>query len=198
MKWLRIGELAEEYGVSTQTIRNWERAGMFSKVVRTKGGHRRFMREAEGETRKTVIYARVSSNEQKNDLKRQTEELKEYCERQQLKEVEVLEDIGSGINYKKRGLKKLIKEIVEGKVGKVIIGFKDRLLRFGTEILEQLCALKDVEIVTLFERQEKSFEYRLSEDVLSILTVYSSRIYGMRSHRKRKECKATKGAVLFP
>ncbi len=134
MKWVSIGKVAKEYGVSTQTIRNWEKDGMFSEVIRTRGGHRRFAEEEISEERKTIIYARVSSNDQKQDLERQVEELEHYCKEQKLKEVEVIKDIGSGINYNKRGLKKLIRKIVAGKISRIVITFRDRLLRFGREI----------------------------------------------------------------
>lgn len=187
MKWLSIGKVAEEFGVSTQTIRNWEKEGMFPQVKKTRGGHRRFLQEEQTEEKTTIIYARVSSNEQKQDLERQTKELENYCKDNQVEKIEVIKDIGSGINYNKRGLKKLIRRIVEGSVRQVIISFKDRLLRFGIEILEQLCQMNNVEIVTVNSSQTKSFEYQLAEDVLSILTVYSSRIYGKRSHQKRQK-----------
>jgi len=194
MKWVSIGKVAEEYDVSTQTIRNWEKEGMFSEVMRTRGGHRRFAEEEISEERKTIIYARVSSNDQKQDLERQVEELEDYCKEQKLKEVEVIKDIGSGINYNKRGLKKLIRKIVAGKISRIVISFKDRLVRFGLEILEQLCELKDVEIVVVNDKneQEKSENEQLVKDVLAILVVYSSRIYGKRSHKKRKNKKSKK------
>ena len=180
------------FGVTTQTIRNWCADKMF-KVFRTKGGHRRFLLDdinevagIEKEEKETIIYSRVSSHDQKEDLQRQTEELEQYCEQQNI-EATKIEDIGSGINYKKRGLKKLIKKIVEGKVQKIIINFRDRLLRFGSELLFQLCDLLGVEIVILHDRDDKSFEQQLVEDVLTIMIVYSSKIYGKRSHKKRRK-----------
>lgn len=190
-----IGVVAELFGVTPQTIRNWEKEGIF-KVERTIGGHRRFSLEEvekvkgikeEEEEKKTIIYSRVSSYDQKEDLKRQTEEIKEYCRKNEIKKVEVVEDIGSGINYQKRGLRKLIAEIILGKVKRIILTYKDRLLRFGSEILYQICRLKNIEIVTLHQRESRKFEQELVEDVLSILTVYSAKIYGRRSHKKRKE-----------
>ncbi len=192
-KYVSIGKLAEEYSVSTQTIRNWEKSGMFKEAKRTLGNHRRFLSseiyEEKHEERKTIIYSRVSSHEQKADMKRQTEELVEYCKQENHENIEVIEDIGSGINYKKRGLIKLIGKIVLGHVKQIVISFKDRLLRFGIEILEEICKLKDVDLIILNNQDEKSFEYQLSEDVLAILTVYSSRIYGRRSHQKRAKVK---------
>ena len=134
-----------------------------------------------------MIYARVSSNDQKDDLERQTKELEQYCTDNDINDVEIIKDIGSGINYKKRGIKKLIKEIVCGKIGKIIINYKDRLVRFGNEILFQLCKLMGVEILILNEKEEKNYEKKLVEDVLAILIVYSSKIYGHRAH-KNKQC----------
>jgi predicted site-specific integrase-resolvase len=189
---MSIGKVAEEYGVSTQTIRNWEKEGMFSEVIRTRGGHRRFAKEEISEERKTVVYARVSSNDQKKDLERQIEGLENYCKGNNIKEIEIIKDIGSGINYNKRGIKKLIRMIVEGKIARIVISFKDRLLRFGLEMLEQLCELKDVEIVVVNGKSEneKKENEQFVEDVLAILIVYSSKIYGKRSHAKRKNKKA--------
>lgn len=188
---IAIGKVAELFGVTAQTIRNWEKQGIF-EVQRTLGGHRRFFLEEveklrgieREEQRVTVIYSRVSSHDQKEDLARQTEELKKYCEEQKIEDVQSIEDLGSGINYKKKGLQRLIRDVILGRVKRVVINYKDRLMRFGSEILEQVCRLKNVELVVLHEDTGKGFEARLVEDVLAILTVYSSKIYGRRSHQK--------------
>jgi predicted site-specific integrase-resolvase len=186
MSWVTIGRIAEEYGVCTQTIRNWEDEGIF-QVRRTKGGHRRFLLEDEENTAKTIIYSRVSSQDQKADLKRQTRELQNYCEKNQFRKIEVIEEIGSGMNYQKRGLRKLITMIEKGEILRVVISFKDRLMRFGSEILYQLCSLKQIEIVELHEEKQKGFEQQLVEDVITIMSVFCAKIYGRRSHRKRKK-----------
>ena len=117
---IAIGKVADSFGVTTQTIRNWCEEKRF-KVLRTKGGHRRFLSEEinedlglENEEKETIIYSRVSSHDQKEDLQRQSRELEEYCEKKNIDAIKI-EDIGSGINYKKRGLKKLIRKIVEKK-----------------------------------------------------------------------------------
>lgn len=133
-----IGVVADLYGVSTQTIRNWCRQGMF-KVIRTPGGHRRFVldeiEEAQGDSsRSTIIYSRVSSHDQKDDLKRQTQELEDYCRAEGMENIEVIEDIGSGINYRKRGLKRLLRDVIMGKVRRIVVSYQDRLVRFGHEL----------------------------------------------------------------
>lgn len=192
---ISIGQVAELFGVSRQTVRNWCSKDIL-KAVKTPGGHRRFDEDEvnklrgieESEDKKTVIYARVSSNDQKDDLARQTAKLKEYCVDNNMQDFEIIKDIGSGINYKKRGIKKLIKEIVCGKIKKIIINYADRLLRFGNDILFQLCNLMGVEVLILNDEEEKNYEKKLVEDVLAILIVYSSKIYGHRAHKK-KQCK---------
>jgi len=136
--------------------------------------------------RQPVIYSRVSSHDQKSDLKRQSEDLLEYCKKKEFGEIEIIEEIGSGMNYRKRGLRKLIAEVINGKIKRIVVNFKDRLMRFGSEILSQLCALKQVEIIEVSEATAKSFEQQLVDDVLMIMTVYSSKIYGKRSHRNRQ------------
>jgi len=190
---IAIGKVAKEFGVTTQTIRNWTKQGKF-KTTRTLGEHRRYDRnevnKIQGKTEKTkltVTYARVSSNDQKQDLERQRKELKNYCQENGMEKIEEIKEIGSGINYNKRGLKKLIEWIIEGKVERIILSYKDRLLRFGIEILEQICQLKEVKIIVVNNQKIRSFEEELATDVLTILTVFCSKIYGKRSHEKRKK-----------
>ena len=189
MSWVSIGKIAELYGVTCQTIRNWAEEGMF-KMKRTRGGHRRFYWEEiageEDEEKETVIYSRVSSHDQSSDLKRQTRKLKKFCDEQQLENVEVIEEIGSGMNYRKKGLRKLIAKVIQGKVRRIVVNFKDRLMRFGFEIFNQLCEWRGVEIVEVGETPSKSFEEQLVEDVIMIMTVYCSKIYGKRSHKNRE------------
>lgn len=196
---ISIGQVAKLFGVTTQTIRNWSREGKLSEQ-RTLGGHRRFEKvEVEKilgisneQSKKTIIYSRVSSHEQKQDLKRQTEELEKHSKENQWIDIEVIEDIGSGINYNKKGLRKLINLVLSGEVARIVVSYKDRLVRFGSELLEQLCKNKGVEIVVLHEREKEDFQTQLVEDVLAILVVFCSKIYGRRSHEKRRKQKNEK------
>ena len=190
---IAIGKVAKLFGVTTQTIRNWSKQGIL-KEYRTIGGHRRYdldevnsLRGENKEKKKTVVYTRVSSYDQKEDLERQTQEVEEYCKQEEIEQVEVIKDIGSGLNYNKRGLKKLIHEVIVGNVARIVVSFQDRLLRFGSEILFQICELMNVEVVILNEKQKMSFQEKLVEDVLAIMTVFCSKIYGQRSHEKRKK-----------
>ena len=155
--YLTIGQSAKLIGVSVSTIRSWEAKGQLKSAFGTAGGHRMFLLEAihkvcgflpKKNLRKTICYARVSSHDQKEDLERQRSSLQDYCE-EKASRYEVISDLGSGLNYKKRGLKKPIKMIILGQVDKIILTHKDRLLRFGSEIIFYLCSFfhTDIELI---------------------------------------------------
>ena len=202
-KLVPIHEAAEALGVSAQTLRRWEREGRLLPDERTAGGRRRydlarlkpekFRSQAEA-VRKTVAYARVSSHDQKDDLERQKQVLELYCARQGWT-FEVIADLGSGMNYHKKGLKKLLEAIIEGQVGRLVITHKDRLLRFGAELVFAICEAKTVEVVILNQGEDTTFEEDLAKDVLEIITVFSARLYGSRSRKNQKLLDSVKKAV---
>lgn len=202
-KLVPIHEAAEALGVSAQTLRRWEREGRLLPDERTAGGRRRydlarlkpekFRSQAEA-VRKTVAYARVSSHDQKDDLERQKQVLELYCARQGWT-FEVIADLGSGMNYHKKGLKKLLEAIIEGQVGRLVITHKDRLLRFGAELVFAICEAKNVEVVILNQGEDTTFEEDLAKDVLEIIAVSSARLYGSRSRKNQKLLDSVKKAV---
>lgn len=173
-----IGEAASALGVSITTLRRWEVSG---KLVpeHTAGGHRRYdlaklrpemFRTDVEANRRTVAYARVSSHDQKDDLERQKQVLEIYCARQGWT-FEVIADLGSGMNYHKKGLKRLLNMILADEVGRLVITHKDRLLRFGAELVFAICEAKQVEVVILNQGEDTTFEEDLAKDVLEIITV---------------------------
>ena len=184
---LTIGETACLLGVSVPTIRRWCKEGKITEYCRTLGNHRRFsissVRALLGftEKRQVVGYARVSSHDQKHDLVRQAERLRQQgCN-------EVISDLGSGMNCKKRGLIKLLRMIVSGEVGELILTHKDRLLRFGHELIFKLCDWYKVKITILEASKTESFEVELTKDVITLMTVFSARLYGKRSHKNKQK-----------
>lgn len=193
--YISIGELAEIIGVSTSTLRRWEREEKIKPSYRTYGGHRRYLvreiKEALGLVckelkRKVIAYARVSSHDQKEDLERQVERLKNYCSKNfKKREFEVIQDLGSGLNYKKRGLKRLLREILAGNVSEIILTHKDRLLRFGSELIFLICSAMGTQVRKIEEEVNLSDEQILARDVLEIITVFSARLYGKRAHQKK-------------
>ena len=191
---VRISEAARMLGVSVDTLRRWEAAGKIT-VERTPGGHRRYdveqlrgiarNRPPDPSRRVTLGYARVSSRDQKDDLKRQAAVLSEFCAQQGWVH-EVIEDLGSGMNYNKKGLRLLIKRICSGEVGRLVVTHKDRLLRFGSELVFAVCEQFGTEVVIINRSEDSSYEEDLVQDVLEIITVFSARLYGSRSHKNKK------------
>ena len=193
--YMSIGQASLFLGVSHSTLRRWEKQGSLIPSFRTPGGHRRYglnkLKELTGYNnsttldRKAIAYARVSSHDQKDDLTRQKESLIKYCEGR-FHSYQVLSDLGSGIKYNKRGLQSLIHKICCGEVSHLVITFKDRLLRFGSELIFQLCELHNTEVVILGESSPKSFEAELTQDFIELVTVFSARLYGKRSAENRR------------
>ena len=139
----------------------------------------------------TLAYARVSSHDQKEDLQRQIDRLSAYCTHHGWN-YEIIADLGSGMNYQKKGLKKLLEAILEKKAKRLVLTHKDRLLRFGAELVFALCEAKEIEVVLINQGKEGSFEEELAKDVLEIITVFSARLYGARSHKNKKLVEAAK------
>jgi predicted site-specific integrase-resolvase len=108
---------------------------------------------------------------------------------------ELISDLGSGMNYRKKGLNKLLEAIMNDEIGRLVLTHKDRLLRFGAELVFALCEAKSVEIVILNKGENLSFEEELAQDVLEIITVFSARLYGSRSKKNQKLIQAVKDAL---
>jgi putative resolvase len=98
----------------------------------------------------------------------------------------VIKDLGSGMNYHKKGLKQLLDQLTTGQIGRLVLTHKDRLLRFGAELIFSLCSAKGVEVILINQGDEPTFEEELAKDVLEIITVFSARLYGARSHKNKQ------------
>lgn len=201
-RFYSISKAATELGVSISTLRRWESEG---KLVpqRTKGNQRRYSAEQiMGLVRKvtpkpdriTLAYARVSSADQKKDLERQKTVLEMYCAAQGWN-FELISDLGSGMNYRKKGLQSLLQKLLNGKIEHLVITHEDRLLRFGAELIFSVCEMKGVEVVIVNKGEEASFEEDLAKDVLEIITVFSARLYRSRSKKNQKLINGMKKAV---
>ena len=182
---LSIGEMAARLGVAVGTLRRWDREGRLRPKLRTIGGHRRYAADEEENNGRTVCYARVSSSDQKDDLERQKARLAAYAEASGWTNAEVIADLGSGMNYRKHGLRRLLTMVLTGEVNRLVIENKDRLLRFGADLVIWLCRKCGVEVVVIKDGAKAAFEVDLARDVLEIITVFSSRLYGARAHRNR-------------
>lgn len=191
-KYYSINEFSKILGVSAQTLRNWDANGKLHPHHTSTNGYRYYSHEQLNQVmnikpnlnRLTIGYCRVSSHKQKDDLERQIENVKTYLIAKG-QPFEIISDIGSGINYKKKGLKELIKLITQNKVEKVVILYKDRLLRFGFELVEYIASLYNCEI-EIMDSTEKSEQQELVEDLVQIITVFSCKLQGKIAGKARK------------
>lgn len=198
---IKIGEAAKLLGVTVQTLRRWEKDGQLLPDKKTEGQTRYYdidrilgLNHKNKESTLTYAYARVSSHDQKEDLQRQKEALSIYCIKHGWN-YEIISDLGSGMNYKKRGLKNLLDAILGRKIKRLVLTHKDRLLRFGAELIFTLCEIHHVEVVIMNQGEDLSFEEDLAKDVLEIITVFSARLYGARSHKNKKLVEAAKALL---
>ncbi|AWI03437.1 IS607 family transposase [Clostridium drakei] len=197
MKYYSIGDFAKAIGKTTKTLRNWDKVGTLKSIRVEQNGYRYYSQEQlnhflglkqENNLNKKVIgYCRVSSHKQKDDLERQIENVKTYMYAKGY-QFEIIQDIGSGINYNKKGLNQLIDLITNSEVEKVVILYKDRLLRFGFEIIENLCN-KYGTTIEIIDNTEKTEEQELVEDLIQIVTVFSCRLQGKRANKVKKMIK---------
>ena len=189
-----IGKAANILGVSIPTLRNWDKTGKLSPSFVTSGGTRMYdlatLNLIKGKKsivpdRYTIAYARVYTQSQKKELETQKELLTLYCSKQGYR-YKLLSDIGSGLNYTKAGLNELIELICSDQIERLVLVHKDRLLRFGSEIIFKLCNIHNVEVEIINVGDELNPNEELAKDVLEIITVFSTRLYGKRSHKSLK------------
>lgn len=195
-EYLSIGKASIMLGVSITTLRRWHKLFKLEPNYITFGGHRRYKRtdiiniispELKDTHRYNVVYSRVSSHAQKPDLVRQEQVLLTHVKDNFITNVLPITDLGSGMNYKKKGLTKLIGMIISNQVDKIYVTHKDRLLRFGFELVESIAKQFNTSIIIL-NNTKQTFEETLAKDVLEIITVFSARLYGSRSHKNKSKC----------
>ena len=191
MELVSIGKFAKMVGVTVTTLRRMHKRGDFIPYHITKSGTRYYsmeqLKEFSGpiKSEKIVIgYCRVSTAAQKDDLVTQIENVKSYMYAKGYK-FEIITDVGSGINYKKKGLLQLIDRINNHEVSIVVVLYKDRLIRFGFDLLNYLCEINGVKI-EIIDNTEYSKEQELTDDLIQIITVFANRLYGQRSKKTKK------------
>lgn len=180
--YLTATQINKKYGIGRTTLLNWEKKGEVN-VVKTKGGHRRYEVQSLFQTSSSPIkrkfaYTRVSSSKQKRDLQRQQEFI-----RRKYPSHELISDIGSGINFKRKGFCKMVEQIMRGNVEEIVVSHKDRLCRFAFDFFEFLCEKHGTKLV-VENHEVQSSEQELAEDLLSIIHIFSCRRYGLRRYEK--------------
>lgn len=182
-------EFGEKIGKSVVTLRRWDRLGILP-AKRTPTGHRYYDDEdviaylgIKRPKRKTIVYCRVSSVGQKNDLKSQVDAMEQFCLSSGVAVDEWVQEISGGMNFKRKKFLAIVNEIIDGKVEKLIVAHKDRLVRFGFDFLDHLASEHGCEIVVV-NQESLSPKQEMVEDLMSIIQTFSCRLYGLRKYKK--------------
>jgi predicted site-specific integrase-resolvase len=192
MKYYSSKTVTQILGVTAQTLRNWDKEDKLKPAYVKSNGYRYYSEESilaytqERKTKKNlnvIGYARVSSEKQLDDLERQVDNIKEYLSNK-YETFDIITDVGSGINYNKPGLLKLIEKINKKEVDLIVVLYKDRLLRFGFELVEYFAKLNNVSIEVL-DKIDKTQDQELVEDLVQIITVFSCKIQGKRKKKTK-------------
>ena len=185
-------DFAELLGVSVKTLQRWDRDGIL-KANRTPTNRRYYTYDqylqfkgiqTENDIRDTVIYARVSTRNQKDDLQNQVEFLKQFCNAKGIIVNQCIEDFGSGLNYNRKKWNQLLDEVIENKIKTIVISDKDRFIRFGYDWFEKFCEKFNTKIM-IVNNETLSPKEELVQDILSILHVFSCRLYGLRKYKNQ-------------
>ena len=200
MAMLKPKEMAERLGVTVRTLQIWDKKGTL-KAHRTPTNRRYYTEEqyleyigqSTSNNRKNVAYARVSAYRQKDDLKNQIDFIRQYANAKGIILDETITDIGSGLNYNRKKWNKLLEDVMQDKIDAIFITYKDRFIRFGYDWFERLCKMHNTEIVVL-NNIETSPTQEMIDDIISIVHVFSCRLYGLRKYKsKLKNDKSLKG-----
>lgn len=185
-------DFAELLGVSVKTLQRWDRDGIL-KANRTPTDRRYYTYDqylqfkginTVEDNREIVIYARVSTRNQKDDLKNQVEFLKTFCNSKGMIVSQCIEDFGSGLNYNRKKWNQLLNEVMENKIKTIVISNKDRFIRFGYDWFEKFCDKFHTSIIVV-NNETLSPNEELVQDIISILHVFSCRLYGLRKYKKQ-------------
>lgn len=190
---MTVGKAAKYVNRTVNTLQRWDRIGKL-KAHRNQLTNRRFYYKSEldkvlgkmsisNTNRKIIAYARVSSNGQKDDLKDQLDYLRQYLNAKGIIANDYIGDIGSGLNYKRRKWLKLLKDVDQNKIDKIYITYQDRFIRFGFDFFKQFCEWHNCEIIVL-NNVNTSPDKELVNDLISIIHVFSCRLYGLRRYKK--------------
>ena len=185
-------DFAELLGVSVKTLQRWDRDGIL-KANRTPTDRRYYTYDqylqfkgiqTENDIRDTVIYARVSTRNQKDDLQNQVEFLKQFCNAKGIIVNQCVEDFGSGLNYNRKKWNRLLDEVMANKIKTIVISNKDRFIRFGYDWFEKFCEKFNTKII-IVNNETLSPNEELVQDIISILRVFSCRLYGLRKYKNQ-------------
>jgi putative resolvase len=183
-------EFGQLIGKSVITLQKWDRKGIL-KAHRSPTNRRYYTHEqyltyrgfVAQDQGLTIAYARVSGVGQKLDLANQVKALEAYCHQHAIRVDEWMQDIGSGLNYKRKQFNQLMEMVELGQVRRIVMAHRDRLVRFGYGYFEAFCERHNTALVVI-DGETLSPEQELVQDLVAILTVFSARLYGLRAYKK--------------
>ena len=188
---LKPKEMADRLNVSVATLQRWDREGVLkarrnpkNRRYYTEDQYLEYIGQSVEKKRQVIGYARVSSRNQQDDLKNQFDFIKQYCNANGIIVDDYISDISSGLNYKRKKWNQLLNQVMNGEIDTIYITYKDRFIRFGYDWFESLCHQFDTKIIVLND-QTTSPQEELVEDLISIIHVFSCRIYGLRKYKKK-------------
>lgn len=191
MQLISIGKFAKKVGLTTASLRRMHESGECIPYHITKGGTRYYSLDqlknfstADKKEKLVIGYCRVSTSFQKDDLEAQINNVKSYMYAKGYN-FEIISDIGSGINYKKKGLQELLDKINDQNISKIVIPYKDKLVGFGFELIEYFCKINNIEI-EIIDNTEQSKEQELSDNLIQIVTIFANQLYGQRSKKTKQ------------
>lgn len=191
MQLISIGKFAKKVGLTTASLRRMHESGECIPYHITKGGTRYYSLDqlkdfstADKKEKLVIGYCRVSTSFQKDDLEAQINNVKSYMYAKGYN-FEIISDIGSGINYKKKGLQELLDKINDQNISKIVILYKDKLVGFGFELIEYFCKINNIEI-EIIDNTEQSKEQELSDNLIQIVTIFANQLYGQRSKKTKQ------------
>lgn len=194
MRWVNSRQLKKEIGITNQTLYNWRKE---NKIIYKEINKRTFLYDIDTvfgrnlvTTKKSIAYSRVSNSKQRDDLLRQEESIREYASKNGIKIDEYYKEIASGMNENRKEFNKIIEQVIENKINKIYVTYKDRFTRFGFSYFENLFKKFNCEIIVLNSTNETTFEQELTQDLISIIHHFSMKMYSNRRVKLKELTKA--------
>lgn len=194
MRWVNSRQLKKEIGITNQTLYNWRKE---NKVTYKEINKRTFLYDIDTvfgrnlvTTKKSIAYSRVSNSKQRDDLLRQEESIREYASKNGIKIDDYYKEVASGMNENRKEFNKIIEQVIENKINKIYVTYKDRFTRFGFSYFENLFKKFNCEIIVLNSTNETTFEQELTQDLISIIHHFSMKMYSNRRIKLKELTKA--------
>lgn len=191
-KVYNVTQFSKLINVKVKTLQKWDREGILvayrtptNRRYYTHTQYLQFLGQEDNAQKDNVIYTRVSGNSQKDDLKRQADFLVEYCHHNGISIANIYSDVGSGLNFNRKDWNRLIDDCLEGRIANIYVAYKDRFIRFGFDWFQRFLLNKFGVNLIAVNDVVSSPQEELVNDLITIIHVFSCRIYGLRKYQKK-------------